>query len=314
MACLVSTCAKLAFVFGGINPTTLSLQATPAKQHALRFPFPCSSIIRCSESMARGARTNVLSLVKAMQTQEALPKGLKPELMPNHIAIISDGNRRWSNEKGFKSQLGHRNGARVMKEIVFLCCNWGIKVVSFFAFSTENWARPKEQVDALMCLFEDVIQTDLQEFMGYNVRISFIGDKSKLPKSLQEVMATVEDSTRGNMGLHLMIAINYSGRYDIMQASRSITSKVKDGFLQVEDINETLFEKELETNCAQFPNPDLLIRTSGEQRISNFYLWQLAYTEVFFSVKKFPDFEEEDFIEALISFQKRERRYGGNKY
>ncbi|CAA2981334.1 dehydrodolichyl diphosphate synthase 2-like [Olea europaea subsp. europaea] len=271
----------------------------------------------CSESIAGDGRretffANELSLVKAVQIQETLPRGLKPELLPNHIAIILDGNRRWANEKGFKELLpNHRNGGRVIKEIVFLCCKWRIKVVSIFAF----WFDPNaifEQVDALMCLFEEVMQNDLEEFMGYNVQISFIGDKSKLPKSLQELIATVENSTRGNMGLHLMIAINYGGRYDVMQASRSIASKVKDGSLQVEDINETLFEKELETNCAEFPNPDLLIRTSGEQRISNFYLWQLANTEVFFSVKKLLDFEEEDFIEALISFQKRERRYGGN--
>ncbi|XP_022862406.1 dimethylallylcistransferase, chloroplastic-like, partial [Olea europaea var. sylvestris] len=146
-----------------------------------------------------------------------------------------------------------------------------------------------------------------------NVRISVIGDKSKLPKSLQESIATAEDTTRGNTGLHLMMALNYSGRYDIMKASRSIASKVKDGFLQVEDINETLFQNELETKCVEFPNPDLLIRTSGEQRINNFFLWQLAYSEVYFPEKKFPDFEEKDFIGALSSFQKRNRRYGGNE-
>ncbi|KAL2541020.1 Dehydrodolichyl diphosphate synthase 2 [Abeliophyllum distichum] len=249
-----------------------------------------------------------------VQIREELPEGLKPELMPKHIAVILDGNRRWAKERGLSVQSGHRAGGRVMKALACLSSRWGIEVLSLFAFSTENWRRSKEEVDFLMSLFEEVIQTYEDEFAGSNIRISVIGDKSKLPESLQKMIATAEESTGGNTGLHLLVAINYSGRYDIMQASRSIARKVKDGVVQVEDINETTFEKELETNCVEFPNPDLLIRTSGEQRISNFYLWQLAYTEVFFAKKNLPDLEEEDFIEALTSFQKRERRFGGSKY
>ncbi|XP_022856540.1 dehydrodolichyl diphosphate synthase 2-like [Olea europaea var. sylvestris] len=329
MVCFVNFSA---FVFQGINPSyltpsTISLQDTTIKKDALGY-----SLVSKHRSMTgQTKRKSILSgELKSVQIQEALPEGLKPELMPKHVAIIKDGHRRWANERGLTMQLGHTTGGRVIKEKVFLCCKWGIKVLSVFAFSTENWGRPKEEVDFLMNLFEEEIRTDLQEFTRKNVRISVIGDKSKLPKSLQESIATAEDTTRGNTGLHLMMALNYSGRYDIMKASRSIASKVKDGFLQVEDINETLFQNELETKCVEFPNPDLLqneletkcvefpnpdllIRTSGEQRISNFFLWQLAYSEVYFPEKKFPDFKEKDFKEALSSFQKRKRRYGGNE-
>ncbi|XP_022855662.1 dehydrodolichyl diphosphate synthase 2-like [Olea europaea var. sylvestris] len=311
MVCFVNFSA---FAFQGINPhssyltpSTISLQATTIKKDALGY-----SLASKHRSMTgQTKRKSILSSeLKSVQIQEALSEGLKPELMPKHVAIIMDGHRRWANERGLTMQLGHTTGGRVIKEKVFLCCKWGIEVLSVFAFSTENWGRPKEEVDFLMNLFEEEIRTDLEEFTRKNVRISVIGDKSKLPKSLQESIATAEDTTRGNTGLRLMMALNYSGRYDIMKASRSIASKVKDGFLQVEDINETLFQNELETKCVDFPNPNLLIRTSGEQRISNFFLWQLAYSEE----KKFPDFKEKDFIEALSSFQKRKRRYGGNEW
>ncbi|XP_022858665.1 dehydrodolichyl diphosphate synthase 2-like [Olea europaea var. sylvestris] len=324
MACLVNSSA---FAFSGISPlhsrsdsvsrrsnfpyrtpTTVSIKNMPSKQDALRFPPLCQH-----GGTTRQGRRKTLSPIKSMQDHEALPEGLKPELMPKHVAIILDGNRRWAKEKGLSMELGHLSGGRVIKNIAFLCNKWGVKVLSIFAFSTENWTRPKEEVDFLMGLFEEVGQTYMDEVTRYNVKISAIGDKSKLPEPLQELVATAEETTRGNTGLHLLVALNYSGRYDIMQATKSIAGKVKDGIFQVEDINEILFEKELKTGCAKFPNPDLLIRTSGEQRISNFYLWQLAYTEIFFSKKKFPDFNEEDFIEALSSFQKRERRYGGNK-
>ncbi|CAA2982753.1 dehydrodolichyl diphosphate synthase 2-like [Olea europaea subsp. europaea] len=222
-----------------------------------------------------------LSAIKSVHMQEVFPEGLKPELMPKHVAIILDGSLKYFKERSLSVELNHLSGGRVIKKIAFLCDNWGIKILYVFASSTESWDRPK---------------------VKYNVHISAIGDKSKLPESLQKLIAKAEETTRGNTGLHLLIAINYSGRYDMMRATKSIAGKVKDGIFQVEDVNEILFEKELETNSVEFPNPDLLIRTSGEQRISNFYLWHLAYTEIFFSKKKFPDFDEEDFIEALSSF------------
>ncbi|KAK4492268.1 hypothetical protein RD792_003071 [Penstemon davidsonii] len=231
---------------------------------------------------------------KESSIQEVLPEGLKVELMPKHLAVILDGNRRWAKEKGLAVELGHKEGKRVMMELALLSSKWGIKVLSLFAFSTENWTRPK--------------------VIKYNVRLSFIGDRSKLPESLIELINSAEERTRSNKGLHVIVALNYSGRFDIMQATKSIASKVKDGILQMEDINETLFDEQLQTNCTKFPVPDLLIRTSGEQRISNFMLWQLAYTELFFSKKNFPDFEEQDFVEALVSFQQRDRRFGGNAY
>ncbi|CAI9774561.1 unnamed protein product [Fraxinus pennsylvanica] len=310
MACLVNSSA---FAFSSSSfpyptPTTLPIKNMPSKQDALRFPPAWKHRVTTRQTFS----SDKLSPIKSMQVHEALPEGLKPELMPKHVAIILDGNRRWAKEKGLSAELGHLSGGRVIMNIAFLCNKWGVDVLSIFAFSTENWTRPKEEVDFLMGLFEEVVQTYMDEVTRYNVKISAIGDKSKLPEPLQELVATAEEKTRGNTGLHLLVALNYSGRYDIMQATKSIAGKVKDGIFQVEDINEILFEKELKTNCAEYPNPDLLIRTSGEQRISNFYLWQLAYTEIFFLKKKFPDFNEEDLIEALSSFQKRERRYGGN--
>ncbi|KAL3850298.1 hypothetical protein ACJIZ3_012180 [Penstemon smallii] len=253
-------------------------------------------------------------MAKESSIEEVLPEGLKVELMPKHVAVILDGNRRWAKEKGLAVELGHKEGKRVMMELAFLSSKWGIKVLSLFAFSTENWTRPKEEVDLLMSLFEDAVGAYTDDFVRYNVRLSFMGDRSKLPESLIELINSGEERTKSNKGLHVIVALNYSGRFDIMQATKSIASKVKDGILQMEDINETLFDEQLQTNCTKFPVPDLLIRTSGEQRISNFMLWQLAYTELFFSQKNFPDFQEQDFVEALVSFQQRDRRFGGKTY
>ncbi|KAG8387489.1 hypothetical protein BUALT_Bualt02G0026500 [Buddleja alternifolia] len=248
--------------------------------------------------------------------EEALPEGLEVELMPKHVAVIMDGNRRWARERGMPPVHGHREAKRVVIELTSLSSKWGIKVLSLFAFSTENWSRAQEELEGLMGLFEEVVATfDEGDFERYNVRVTFIGDKSsRLPEPLLEKMKLAEERTKANKGLHLVIGLNYSGRYDIMQATRSIAGKAKDGILRIEDINEKLIDDELLTNCTEFSTPDLLIRTSGEQRISNFMLWQLAYTELYFPIKKFPDFEEQDYVEALISFQKRDRRFGGKKY
>nr|GMC46289.1 dehydrodolichyl diphosphate synthase 2-like [Ipomoea batatas] len=248
-------------------------------------------------------------------SRRQLPEGLVPELMPKHVGFILDGNRRWAKEKGMMVELGHQFGSKKVKHLITLCQNWGIKVLSLFTFSTENWLRPKEEVGFLMRLFKQVIDTELEESRRAGVRISFIGDKSKLPRSVQELVQAAEEATKGNTNVHILVAMNYSGRSDILQACKRIARKVKDGDLEVEDIeNEGMFDGELETRCAEFPNPDLLIRTSGELRISNFMLWQLAYTELFFVDKNFPDFQEDDFLQALRSFQQRHRRFGGHKY
>ncbi|XP_051113477.1 (2Z,6Z)-farnesyl diphosphate synthase CPT6, chloroplastic-like isoform X2 [Andrographis paniculata] len=234
--------------------------------------------------------------------------------MPKHVAVILDGNRRWAKARGFPVELGHVEGKRVMMEIAFLSCKWDVKVLSLFCFSTENWSRPQEEVDNLMTLLEEVVQTYLVDFFSYNIRISVMGDRAKLPESLIKVINMAEENTKGNKGLHILIAINYSGQYDIVKATKNIVLKVKSGIVEIEDINKSLIEEELETSCAKYPIPDLLIRTSGEQRISNFMLWQMAYTELVFSKKMFPEFEEQDYVEALLSFQKRDRRFGGKKY
>ncbi|KAK4482708.1 hypothetical protein RD792_009875 [Penstemon davidsonii] len=244
-------------------------------------------------------------VVKESQ-RSSLPKGLEAELMPKHVALIADGNRRWAKERGLSVELGHRAGKYALMELAHLSSIWGINVLSVFLFSTENWTRPKEEVSFLMNLLEELIDFDM-----CNMRISCIGDRSKLPESLSQVMNSVEEKTKCNKGLHLIFALNYSGRYDIIQATKTIARKVEDGIIKNEDINESLFEKELFTNCSKFSAPDLVIRTSGEQRISNFMLWQLAYSELIFSHKKFPEFEEQDYVDALISFQKRDRRFGG---
>ncbi|KAF4358767.1 hypothetical protein F8388_022534 [Cannabis sativa] len=223
--------------------------------------------------------------------------GIRRDLLPKHVAVIMDGNRRWARLRDLPVDSGYEAGARSLRVLVDLCCKLGIQVLTVFAFSTDNWFRPK------VLLFK-------VGFFREDVQISFIGDKSKLPGSLQELIANVEESTKNNSRLQLVVAVSYSGQYDVVQACRKIALKVKDGALMPEDISESLIEEELETNCTQFPYPDLLIRTSGELRISNFFLWQLAYTELFFSQSLWPDFGELEFLEALRAFQSRQRRYG----
>ncbi|KAK7275989.1 hypothetical protein RIF29_17117 [Crotalaria pallida] len=243
--------------------------------------------------------------------EQPIPAGLKRELMPKHVAVIMDGNGRWAKMKGLPPSVGHEAGVRSLKRLVNLCNSWGIKVLTVFAFSTDNWVRPKVEVDFLLRLFERTINSEIEGFKRHGIRISVIGDSSKLPKSLQTMINNAEESTKHNTKLQLVVAVSYSGKYDVVQACKSVAKKVKDGLVHLEDIDENIIEQELETNCIEFPNPDLLIRTSGELRVSNFLLWQLAYTELFFNRQLWPDFGKDEFIEALSSFQQRQRRYGG---
>ncbi|KAI7981338.1 Dehydrodolichyl diphosphate synthase 2 [Camellia lanceoleosa] len=243
--------------------------------------------------------------------EEELPEGLQRDLMPKHVAVILDGNRRWGQQRGLPVDETHRAGGQKIREIASLCHKWGVKVLSVFAFSTENWVRPQEEVDILMNLFGEQMISYFGEAMRTGVRVSMIGDKSKLPKIIQNIACELEESTKANTQFHIIAALNYGGQQDITQACKKVAGKVKEGLIQVEDINNNLIEEELETNCTEYPNPDLLIRTSGEIRVSNFMLWQLAYTEMLFVDKLWPDFEESDFVEALRSFQQRQRRYGG---
>ncbi|PIA59386.1 hypothetical protein AQUCO_00400337v1 [Aquilegia coerulea] len=242
--------------------------------------------------------------------EDLLPLGIKREFIPKHVAVIMDGNVRWARKRGWPSSLGHEAGVCALRNLIELCCKWGIRVLTVFAFSFDNWNRPKMEVDFLMSLFERGIEAEVDNFIREDIRVSIIGDSSKLPNSLQKMIAKTEDVTKNNLGLQLIVAVSYTGKYDIVQACQNIAYKVKDGLVQPEEINEHLIEQELQTNCTEFPYPDLLIRTSGELRVSNFLLWQLAYTELFFVESLWPDFGEADFIEALHSFQHRQRRYG----
>lgn len=232
--------------------------------------------------------------------------------MPNHVAVIMDGNRRWAKRRGLPVAFGYEAGIRAFRNLVELCIKWGINALTVFAFSSENWSRPKMEVDLLMDLFERSLTNELEELSREGIRVSIIGDTSKLPKSLQDLIDKAVKTTKENSRLHLLVAVNYSGQYDVVQACQTIAQKVKDGNIEPEDINSALVEQELQTNCTDFPCPDLLIRTSGELRLSNFLLWQLAYSELFFSYSQWPDFGEAEFLEALSSFQQRQRRYGGH--
>ncbi|KAK4855743.1 hypothetical protein QYF36_010397 [Acer negundo] len=226
------------------------------------------------------------------ESLEDFPAGLRRELMPKHVAVILDGNRRWARQRGLPSWAGHKAGAESLKQLVKLCCRWRIEVFTVYAFSLENWIRSKLEVEFMMNLFERMIKVRAGELQ-------------------EEVIHEAEESTKENSKLHLILAISYGGKHDIAQACKSIARKAKEGVIELEDIDESLIEQELESKCTEYPYPDLLIRTSGELRVSNFLLWQLAYTEFFFAQKHWPDFGEDEFVEALTSFQQRQRRYGG---
>ncbi|KAB2065522.1 hypothetical protein ES319_A09G094800v1 [Gossypium barbadense] len=259
------------------------------------------------------AATTDLSVAGDIPAEEVveLPAELSRELMPKHVAVIMDGNGRWARQRGLATSAGHEAGVKALRELVELCCQWGIQVLTVFAFSYENWIRPKVEVDFLMSLFERALKSEVESFSRGGIRISVIGDSTKLPTSLQKLINEVEETTKHNSRLQLIVAVSYSGKYDVVQACRSIAEKAKDGQIQLDDINESLIEQELETNCTEHPYPDLLIRTSGELRVSNFLLWQLAYTELFFAQELWPDFRKDEFVDALSSYQQRQRRYGG---
>ncbi|XP_048319351.2 cis-prenyltransferase 4, chloroplastic [Ziziphus jujuba] len=276
----------------------LSLRATP-------------QLVVVEDDEERGANGRPHRDGASTEERNLLPPGLRRETMPVHVAVIMDGNRRWAQIRGLPASSGYEAGVRSLRSVVELCCKLGISVLTVFAFSTENWCRPKVEIEFLMDLFGRAVREDLESFLRENIRISVIGNTSKLPNSLQQLIANVEETTKKNFGLQLIVAVSYSGQYDIVQACQRIAMKVKDGVVALDDVNESLIERELETNCTQFPYPDLLIRTSGELRISNFLLWQLAYTELFFSKSLWPDFGEIEFLEALQDFQRRQRRYCG---
>jgi undecaprenyl diphosphate synthase len=219
-----------------------------------------------------------------------------------------DGNGRWATNRGLPRIAGHRQGARTLKELLRCCKDWGIKALTAYAFSTENWQRPIEEVDFLMLLFERLLRRELAQMHQEGVRISFIGDLSALPPSLQTEIAHSMAETAHNQAIHFTLAVNYGSRNEITKACRQVAELVEQGKLSAAEVTENLVEQHLYT--ADTPAPDLLIRTSGEMRLSNFLLWQMAYTEMYFTDIFWPDFDREALHQALLSYQKRDRRFG----
>jgi undecaprenyl diphosphate synthase len=228
--------------------------------------------------------------------------------IPRHIAIIMDGNGRWAQKKGAMRIFGHRNALSAVRDAIEGSAELGVDYISLYAFSTENWSRPKEEVDALMGILVEAITDEVPTMMKNNIRLETIGDIDSLPKSCKEHLKMGKEKTKSNTGMTVVLALSYSGRWEIEQAVKKIVKKVVDGELPADAINQDMIGKHL--NTANIPDPELLIRTSGEIRISNFMLWQLAYTELYFTEVLWPDFRKKNLQEAILAFQKRERRFG----
>jgi len=234
---------------------------------------------------------------------------LDRDRMPRHVAIIMDGNRRWAKQRGLPVLQGHRAGSRATRQVVEACVELGIPILTLYAFSTENWRRPSLEVQALLHLIEVTLKKERDELNANGVRVRHIGSKEGLPESLVRTLEETEEMTRNNSTLLLNVAINYGGRNELVRAVHSIAQKIKSGLLKPEDIDESVISAHLDTDG--LPDPDLLIRTGNEWRISNFLLWQIAYTELYVTPTLWPDFNKREFLLALIDFQRRERRFGG---
>jgi undecaprenyl diphosphate synthase len=228
--------------------------------------------------------------------------------IPTHIAIIMDGNGRWARRRALPRHAGHRSGVGSVRRSVELAAERGVQYLTLFAFSSENWSRPREEVSRLMSLFLEALQREVDELHRNNVRLEFIGAREQLSPGLIEKIEAAEAHTADNTGLRLQVAVAYGGRWDIVNAARAVAARAVDGTLAVEDIDADTIAAELQLGGV--PDPDLLIRTGGEQRISNFLLWNLAYAELFFCDTLWPDFGDDDFDAALEYFAKRQRRYG----
>lgn len=231
------------------------------------------------------------------------------EPIPQHVAIIMDGNGRWAKQKGKMRVFGHKNGVIAVRNAVSYARKIGVKFLTLYAFSSENWNRPEQEISALMTLFMQALDLEVKKLHQNNIRLKIIGDTSRFSESLRRKIARAEKLTENNTALVLNIAANYGGQWDIVQAVQKVANMVKDQQLEVEQISPQLFEQYLVTQDQ--PAVDLLIRTSGELRISNFLLWQIAYAELYFSQVLWPDFNEEEFEQAVQAYQKRHRRFGG---
>ena len=233
---------------------------------------------------------------------------LQPESLPRHIAIIMDGNGRWAKKRSLNRIRGHREGTESVRDIVRACREMGIEVLTLYAFSTENWQRPRHEISALMSLLKGFLRSELPEMMENGIRLNAIGQTERFPGDVVKVLQEVMDMTRKNWGMLLNLALSYGGRDEIVAAARKIAAEVVAGRLQAEEITEAVFSSYLYTHG--MPEPDLLIRTSGEMRISNFLLWQIAYAEIYVTSTLWPDFRRGELIHIVHEYQKRERRFG----
>jgi undecaprenyl diphosphate synthase len=228
--------------------------------------------------------------------------------LPRHLAIIMDGNGRWAKQQGFLRAFGHENGTKSVKEIIESCAKIGIEYLTLYAFSTENWNRPKLEIETLMKILIKSLKKELGTLQKNNIKLNAIGNLEKLPQSAQKELLDVIDKTKDNTRLTLTLALSYGSREELVNAIKIISNKVKNNIISIDTIDDSIINEHLYTQ--NLPDVDLLIRTSGEHRISNFLLWQIAYAELYFTNVLWPDFKEQDLYEAIISYQKRERRFG----
>lgn len=234
--------------------------------------------------------------------------GINPHRIPRHVAIIMDGNGRWAKQQGHMRIFGHKHGVNAVRNTLEFAAEVGIEFVTLYAFSMENWNRPEREINALMQLLVDTIEKELPNLMKNNIRLKTIGNLHQLPSRCVRQLKETEVATAGNTRTTLILALSYSGRWDIIEAVKKIALNAKNGEIDIENISEDTLNRAL--NTAEYPNPDLLIRTSGEMRISNFLLWEIAYSEIHFTSVLWPDFRKEHFLEAVLDYQSRERRFG----
>ncbi len=233
---------------------------------------------------------------------------IDPQRIPQHVAIIMDGNGRWAKQKGHMRIFGHRNGVKAVRAAIEAGAELGVKYLTMYAFSTENWTRPQHEVNALMELLVSTIEDELPTLMKNGIRLETIGNIAQLPEKCQKQLEKTKTKTAANDRLTLVLALSYSSRWDIIEAVKKVAQSVEQGSLRSDEIDETVLNKALST--AKYPHPDLLIRSSGEQRISNFLMWEIAYSELYFTPVLWPDFTKDDFYRAIVDYQGRERRFG----
>ena len=230
--------------------------------------------------------------------------------LPRHVAVIMDGNGRWARQRGAARIFGHRNAIKAVRETVEGCAEVGVQFLTLYAFSTENWGRPRPEVDGLMRLLVTTIRAEIKTLQENRIRLQTLGDTARLPDGCRRELAEAMEQTRHNDRMTLVLALNYSGRWEILQATRTLAARVQSGQMTADALDDASLRAALPSAALALPDPELLIRTSGEMRISNFMLWQLAYTEIFVTGVLWPDFRKQHLVEALVAYQKRERRFG----